>query len=156
MAAKTLSPNGRKLLTQLEGSRLKAYKDGAGVWTIAVGVTRYPDGRAVRQGDIITQAQADEYTTYAVSLFERVVNKVITRDLTQNQFDALVIFVYNIGGTAFIAGTVDEKINAGNMIDAVQTWSKYNKVRNAVTGKLEADNGLDNRRRAEINLFTKK
>ena len=44
-----------------EGLRLKAYKDSAGVWTVGFGTTHYKDGTQVKEGDVITQAQAHEY-----------------------------------------------------------------------------------------------
>lgn len=113
----------------------------------------YPNGNAVRQGDKITKAQSTEYTENAVAIFEKAVNRLIKVPLTQMQFDALVIFVYNIGATAFVAGTVDDKLNAGNIDAAIATWAQYNKVRNAKTGKLEVDKGIVNRRAAEIKIF---
>ena len=152
----TMSRDGRKLLQQLEGLRLTAYRDSAGIWTIGYGNTYHPDGRPVKAGDSITATQADEYMIAVLPKYENTVRKIITAPLTQNQFDALVCFVYNIGSTAFLNSSVDDKINAGNIPAALSSWAAHNKVRNPTTGKLAVSQGIVNRRNAEIALFNKK
>lgn len=152
-AGMSTSAKGKILLKRLEGLRTAAYKDSAGIPTIGYGNTYHPNGTAVRMGDTITIAQADEYLTAILPTYEQVVRKTITAPLSQNQFDALVCFVYNIGGTAFINGSVDDKLNNGDVTGALTAWASYNKARNPNTGKLEVVRGLTNRRTAEIELF---
>ena len=114
------------------------------VWTIGWGTTVYPNGKRVQQGDTITKAQADEYFAYDLRRFEDVVNEIITVPMTQNLYDALVSFVYNNGINGFKDGSVDDKINAGDMVGAYATWAKY-----VNSGGKKID-GLVRRRNAEI------
>lgn len=153
VSGQVFSTKGFSLLKQLEGLRTRAYLDGAGVPTIGYGNTYHPNGTKVKLGDVITQDQADSYLRAIVGNYENTVRKVIAVPLTQNQYDALVCFVYNIGSTAFINSSVDDKINAGDLDAAMIAWAAHNKVRNPKTGKLEVSNGLNNRRAAELKLF---
>ena len=83
-----------RLLSQLmlmEGLRLEAYKDAAGVWTIGYGHTQ-----DVRPGDKISEYCAKEYLLQDLYPVEQAVNKLnIAR--TEGQFDALVSFAFNLG-----------------------------------------------------------
>ena len=92
MAMKT-SSKGVSLIKSFEGCRLKAYKCPAGVWTIGYGHTA-----GVKEGDCITQEQADEYLRNDLAKYEKA---VLSYDgiyhFNQNQFDALVSFTYNCG-----------------------------------------------------------
>lgn len=153
VSGQTLSTKGFTLLKQLEGLRTRAYLDGAGVPTIGYGNTYHPNGVKVKLGDVITADQADSYLRSIVQDYENTVRKIITVPLTQNQYDALVCFVYNIGSTAFINSSVDDKLNAGDVEAALLAWSRHNKIRNPKTGQLEVSTGLNNRRAAEIKLF---
>ena len=98
-------------------------------------------------GDKIIVDTAEQYYTHDLQKFEDYINEVVTVELTQNQFDALVALVYNIGMTAFRQGTIDDKLNARNFEAALATWAQYNKQAGKV---LE---GLKNRRAKEIALF---
>lgn len=149
----SVSLNGMAILAGFEGFRADAYLDGAGVWTIGFGTTIYPNGIRVKKGDTCTREQALIYKKHDVQFFEKHVNRIITVPLKQNQFDALVCLVYNIGVGAFESGSVDNLINSGKVAEAVSVWSKYRNVRNPKTGKLEVSKGLVNRRTAEISLF---
>lgn len=115
--------------------------------TIGFGTTYYPSGNAVKMGDKISASDAEAYFAHDLIKFENYINEVVQMDLTQNQFDALVAFIYNIGMTAFRHGSVDDKLNAGKIDSALATWAQYNKQAGVV---LE---GLKNRRAKEIALF---
>ena len=131
------SKNGINLIKRFEGCRLKAYKCPAGVWTIGYGHTQ-----GVKQGDAITQEQADSWLRYDLRIFELHVKNNVKYRLNQNQFDALVSFTYNCGLKnlkTLIANRNLEQI--GNAI------IKYNKA----NGKILQ--GLVNRRKAEQTLF---
>ena len=143
-----LSAKGRKFIQGYEQLRLKAYMPTKNDRpTIGWGTTVYPSGKPVQMGDVITATQADEYFMYDVRKFEDYVNEIITRELTQNQFDAVVSLVYNIGMGAFRDGSVDDKINAGDDAAALATWAKYV---NQAGIRLQ---GLVNRRNAEIAMY---
>lgn len=115
--------------------------------TIGYGSTFKPDGTPVKMGDKITASEAEAYFAHDLRRFEDYINEVVTIDLTQNQFDALVAFVYNVGTAAFRQGSVDDKLNARNFDAALATWAQYNKQAGKV---LE---GLKSRRAKEIALF---
>lgn len=152
----TTSLDGMKLIAGFESYRDKAYRDVAGVPTIGFGTTVYPNGTKVKMGDTCTKEQALLWKKNDIAKFEKHINDIITVPLKQNQFDALVSLVYNIGPTAFKTGSVDDLINAGNIKEALEVWAKYNKARNPKTGELEVVPGLQNRRNAEIAHFTGK
>jgi GH24 family phage-related lysozyme (muramidase) len=133
-----ISQRGIDLIKQFEGCRLKAYKDPAGVPTIAYGHTA-----GVKMGDTITQEQADELLRDDLVIYEGKVAKYDDKyHWNQNQFDALVSFAYNIG-------SIDQLTSNGRR--SIKTISEkileYNK---AGGNKLE---GLVRRRKAEKALF---
>ncbi len=141
-----ISQAGLDLIKSFEGCSLKAYRCPAGVLTIGYGCTV-----GVKEGQTITQAEADSMLTKELSRFEDAVNRLGVT-LNQNQFDALVSFCYNLGTGIF----------TGNLLNAikVQNWSSvaeqillYNKAR--VNGKLTELKGLTRRRKAERDLFIK-
>ena len=99
------------LIKKFEGLVLKAYKDPVGIWTIGYGTIRYPNGEKVKQGDSITKQQAEDYLRSDVVKFEKEITKLVKKSLTQNQFDALVSFTYNLGSTNLSKSTLLEKIN---------------------------------------------
>ncbi len=81
------------IIKKYEGCRLKAYRCAAGVLTIGYGHTS-----GVREGQEITQAQAEKYLAGDLEKFEGFVRKYSSRyQWNQNEFDALVSFAYNIG-----------------------------------------------------------
>ncbi len=146
-----LSDAGLKLLAILEGCKLKAYKDSAGVWTIGIGTTKYPNRRKVKEGDICTIEQAYEYCKNDIKWCEKAINTLVLKELNQNQFDALVLFVYNIGETAFKDSTALKKINVDPTDRSIGSeLLKWNKA----GGRPLL--GLTNRRQAEIDLYFKK
>lgn len=142
-----LSEAGIKFIQTWEGLELKAYRDSKGLPTIGIGTTRYPDGTKVQMGDSCTEAQAYEWFRFDIARFEAFINRVIKISLNQNQFDALISLVYNIGETNFTEGTVDYKLNANQIEAALQAWLKY-----VYSGGRKID-GLANRRIAEVKLF---
>lgn len=100
-----LSP-ALKIISEFEGCRLKAYPDpltGGVPWTIGVGCTRYPDGRAVRPGDVITQAEADQMLRLEVDRTAAVLAKRIPHwgEMNGNQKSALISFAFNLGAGFF-------------------------------------------------------
>ncbi len=97
-----LSVNGMNHIKNWEGLRLKAYKCPAGVWTIGYGHT----GPDVKPGGTITQAQADALLDKDTDDAESAVNTLVKVPLSQNQFDALVSFVFNTGIGSFKNSTL--------------------------------------------------
>jgi len=104
-----ISPAGLELIKAHEGLRLKAYKCPAGVWTIGYGST----GPHVRPGLVITDKEAVDLLIRDVARFEAAVNRLVKVPLNQNQFDALVSFVFNVGVGAFEKSTLLRLLNGG-------------------------------------------
>lgn len=81
----------------IEGEKLLAYKCTAGKWTIGAGLRFYPDGRAVKKGDIITQKQSELFFYARAKEFEKDVNDNLTRELTQKEWNVLFSIAWNYG-----------------------------------------------------------
>ncbi len=145
---KTSNP-GINLIKSFEGKRLKAYDDSVGVWTIGYGTTKYPNGIRVKKGDTCTQSQAEEYLKNDLVKFENAINKLVKVPLTQNQFDALASFTYNLGEANLSSSTLLKKLNAKDYKGAAAEFLKWNKA----GGKILS--GLIKRRKAEMELFLK-
>lgn len=129
---------GLNLIKQFEGCRLTAYKCPAGVWTIGYGHTS-----GVREGQKITQAQADVYLAMDLAKYEANVNKYFNKySWNQNEFDALVSFAFNVG-------SIDQLTANGTRSRTVivEKILLYNKA----AGKVLS--GLTKRRKAEQELF---
>jgi len=145
----TTSPSGKLLIQGFEALRCIAYLDCNGVWTIGWGHTHN-----VKAGDRITRAEA-----------ERIVSQWVTMPLSQNQFDALVSFVFNIGsgspgrkdGFVWLKSfdsqnqprhsTLLRKLLARDFAGAALEFPKWNHAGETISL------GLTRRRNAEMQLF---
>ena len=143
-ASKHINLEGFKLLTTFEGCKLKAYDDGAGVWTIGYGHTQ-----GVFRGMIITQAQADDWLREDLEKFESYVTDAVSVKLTDNQFSALVCFCFNVGPgkDGFGGSTLLKLLNTGDYQGAANQFPRWNKVNR------KPWLGLTRRRLAERALF---
>jgi lysozyme len=131
------------------GLYLKAYQDSGGVWTVGYGSTYdFDKQRKVQQGDIITEAQAQRWLEMETSQNAKDIDKLVTVPLTNNQKNALVSFVYNVGINGFKASTMLKLLNSGAdksiVADQFDRWVYDNGVK---------VKGLINRRKAEKDLF---
>lgn len=145
---------GLDLIKSFEGCVLYAYDDAndnrimpgdpvEGTLTIGYGHT----GQDVRPGETITQQQADELLQNDLVQFEAGVNAMVDRNLTPNQFAALVSFSYNLGLESLRGSTLLSYVNAGDF-DAAQ--EQFGRWVYANGGELA---GLVRRRAAEAALF---
>jgi lysozyme len=100
------------LVKTQEGCILHPYKDQVGVWTIGWGCTYYPNGKSVRPDDPdLTQQQADKMLDWQIGMKAKGVNAcILGLPVNQNQFDALVDFVYNLGLGALEKSTLLAKM----------------------------------------------
>ena len=143
------STTGLELLKKLEGFKAKPYADSGGKMTVGYGHLIVP-GDGVALGDIIDPVKATELLSNDVRRTVDGVNDNVTSTITQNQFDALVIFVYNVGVTAFKNSTLLKMLKAGDVKGASEQLLRWDKV-NGVSVS-----GLHNRRVAEQTLFNTK
>ena len=133
---------GLKLTEEFEGCRLTPYRDIVGVWTDGYGNTH-----GVVPGFDITQEKADADLLRNVQWAVDCVNAHVETEITQNEFDALVDFTFNVGGGAFARSTLLKKLNAGDHAGAAAEFEKWDMA----GGKHVA--GLLRRRVAERKLF---
>lgn len=146
--ARKVTAEARRLIGQWEGLRLTAYQDVGGVWTIGYGSTAN-----VEPGMKITKAAAESRLTRDLAGAEDAVESLVRVDLTDNQFGALVSFVFNVGAGAFKSSTLLRKLNAGDYAAVPLELARWNKAR--VGGKMVAVPGLANRRAAEAGLWAR-
>ena len=146
-----ISNNGLNLIKQFEGLSLKPYLDAVNIPTIGYGSTYYEDGTKVTLKDKpITEERATQLLeVIANKTFSENINKVVKVPLSQNQFDALVSFAYNIGNKNFNWSTLLKKLNLSDYEGASQEFGRWNQA----NGKIL--NGLVLRRQKEKELFLK-
>jgi len=136
------SNEGISLIQKFEGCELEAYQCSAGVWTIGYGHTK-----DVVEGMTITKEQAEQMLVDELHEYENYINEYVTVALSQNQFDALVSWVYNLGPANLKASTMLKVLNSGKYEDVPAQMKRWNKAGGKV---LE---GLIRRREAEACLF---
>ena len=136
------SKTGLDLIKHFEGCELYAYKCPAGVWTIGYGHTK-----GVEPGMQITEQDAEDMLKEELIEYESYINDLVTVGLNQNQFDAMVSWVYNLGAGNLKASTLLKVLNAGDYAGVPEQMLRWNKAGGKV---LE---GLTRRRQAEADLF---
>jgi len=134
------------LIRHFEGCKLKAYKCPAGVWTIGYGHT----GADVLPDTEWTQEQADNRLMKDLGFYESDVLRYVTVPLTQNQFDALVSFTYNLGASNLRRSTLLDMLNDGRYEGAADQFLLW------VNRGSKFEKGLTRRRKAERLLFLDK
>ena len=139
------SLKGMLAILDEEALVLATYKDSKGVPTIGVGHTAAAGGLAPKPGNRLTLDEAISLFTSDLAKFESRVEHAISRDLAAHQNDALVSFDFNTG--AIDGGSVDEKINAGNLDAAMDALQQYKKSGGATLP------GLVRRRARERAMF---
>jgi lysozyme len=140
-----ISKSGLVIIKQYEGFSANPYICPAGKITIGYGHTiltgeKFPSGG-------ISDKIAESLLKQDVAIAERAINRLVIIKLLQNQFDALVSFVYNIGGKAFGKSTLLRLINENKQEMAAAEFSKWIFAGGVV------QNGLIRRRTEEKSLF---
>ena len=145
-----LNKAGADLIKEFEGCKLKSYQCSALRWTIGYGNTFFEDGTPVVAGNAITQQKAEQLFEIIANDFSAKVAKLVTSNVTDNQFGALVSFAYNCGIANLQKSTLLKKVNANHNDPSISAeFMKWNKA----GGKVLA--GLTRRREAEANLYFK-
>lgn len=140
--ARKINAAGLALIKQFEGLRLKAYLCPANVWTVGYGST----GSHVKQGMVITEAEAEALLRDDLERFEAGVDK-LAGDATDNQFSAMVSLAFNIGLDAFERSTVLKRHKLGNHMGAANAFLLWNRGGGRIL------KGLVRRREAERALY---
>lgn len=132
----------RALIREFEACRLIAYLCPAGIPTIGIGHTK-----GVKMGDRCTVQQADAWLTEDLQDAEAAVSRLVQRPLTQNQFDALASFTFNLGAGRLAESTLLILLNRGNYAGAAAQFGRWDKSKGVTLA------GLTRRRAAEAALF---
>lgn len=136
------SEQGIKIIKEFEGLHLRSYQCSAAVWTIGFGHTAQ-----VKAGDEITESQADQLLRHDIQQAEQTVLAQVQAPLNQNQFDALVSFVFNVGAGSFRRSTLLRRLNTHDYTGAANELLRWVYVDGVLL------RGLENRRNREKNLF---
>jgi lysozyme len=148
VVVKKLDTVGLDFIKKYEGLRLESYLCPAKIWTVGYGQTFYPGGKRVQQGDIITIEEANTMFVSVLKSFEQAVYNTTRDDITQNQFNAITSFAYNVGVQALRSSTLLKKINKNPndplIKDEFMKW---------VNGGGKILNGLVRRRKEEAELY---
>ena len=137
-----ISSKGIDLIKSFEGLRLEAYLDSVNVPTIGYGHTRN-----VRLGQTITVEQAESFLMEDIHEFELAIQRLVCISLSQNQFDALTSFTFNVGIGNLKKSTLLKKLNTGDIAGAANEFNKW-----VYAGKQKLK-GLVKRRSKERLLF---
>lgn len=142
---KELEPSSEVLsyLKSLEALRLTAYLDGGGEWTVGYGHTGM-----VKSGDKISRTRAEELFRADVGTAVACIRHWVKMPLHQREFDALVSFVFNIGGGQFSKSTMLKYLNRGHYFAAEMEFPRWNKDNGRTV------RGLTIRREKERRWFT--
>ena len=139
----TYGGKGLAMTEQFEGCKLTAYQDQVGVWTIGYGHT----GPEVVKGRTITIEEAQDLLAMDIRTAATFVNNVVAVALSQEEFDALVDFAFNLGRGRLEGSTLLHELNAGNFTAAAAQFEVWDRAGGAVVA------GLLRRRQAEAALF---
>lgn len=134
------SSNAFAIIKEFEGFKPTAYRDARGVWTIGWGHTR-----DVGAGDTCTISQAESYLASDAASAVAHITHVVTAPLTQNQFDALVSFVFNIGAGNFDQSYTLRQLNYKHYQTAADGFLHFTRAgndRNALTGRRNKERAL--------------
>lgn len=142
-----ISDVGLQLIKAFEGKHNKGYLCPANVWTIGYGHTGPTFDKPTPQGMTISDFDAETLLKKDMAKFEDVVTKHVKVPLSQNQFDALVSFTFNVGAGAFASSTLLKLLNQGKYDEVPAQFLRWNKG----GGKVLA--GLVRRRKSEAHLF---
>lgn len=137
-----ISEKGLELIKKFEGYEGKAYLCQAGVWTIGYGHTQ-----GVEENDTCSVEEATEFLKKDVEKAERTINDLVKCELNQNQFDALVSFVFNIGRDNFKRSSMLKFLNSAHYPLSAGQFDRW------VYARKNRSNGLIARRAAEKKLF---
>lgn len=138
-------PDGIELIRHFEGCRLNAYLCPAGVWTIGYGHTAN-----VKEGDRVDQEAAEAFLIEDLEKFEQAVTRLVEVPLTQQQFDALVSWTFNLGAGNLAESTLLRKLNNYQYAEVPEQMMRWVRAGGQVL------DGLVRRRAAEAALFQNK
>lgn len=147
-----ISDRGLAFIKYWESLKLVAYYDQAGIPTIGYGTICYPNGLRVEIGQTCTEAEANSWLRWDCRMIEVELDSLPVA-ISQQEFDSLASFCYNIGIRGFHDSTLRRMLVEGQPI-LEDYFVRWNKVHDPKTGKLVVSNGLTRRRKAEFAMFS--
>lgn len=154
-----LNEEGYLIIANFEGLRLSPYLCSAGVPTIGYGSTFYPSGKKVTMKDKpITKETAMWMLKVTANMFAKDVDMLVTSNINQNQFNALVSFAFNLGSDidaddipeGLGDSTLLKKVNANpNDPTIAKEFMKW------INSNGKPNNGLKKRRAEEVKIYFK-
>jgi lysozyme len=146
-----VSNQALELIKKFEGFCAQPYLCPAACCTVGYGSTFYEDGTKVKLDDPpITEERATQLLQSVLKTFEKHVDSYARDDITQQQFDALVCFAYNVGVGALKSSTLLKLVNTNPSDPLIKNeFLKWNKAAGKVL------KGLTKRREAEAELYFK-
>ena len=143
-----LSSDGLTFIQSMEAWRSKPYQDEGGIWTVGYGHVIPIKILFNYMKRPLTKVEGVQLLASDVETAETLVTKLLPNmSLTQSQYDALVSFVFNIGGYAFSISTLRRLLQSGHLSAAAKEFDRW------VYVKQVKSTGLVKRRRAERLLF---
>ena len=152
-----IGDQGKALFREWEGVVPHVYLDSGGAPTIGIGHLLTPSerssgklwlrGRPLDYHDGMSAEDCEALLEQDLEPVQRCVNGAVKVPLTQNQFDALVSFAFNVGNDAFLNSTLLKRLNAGRLDEVPSELARWNRDNNRVVP------GLVNRRNKEIALW---
>jgi len=140
-----------KIIKDFEGEVLRVYKDPVGLLTVGVGHL-VKQGEPYKLGEHITPEESERLLRKDLEVAEQAVRNHVRGLISENQYGALVSFVFNLGEGNFRKSTLLKKVNAGDIPGAANEFLKWDKA-----GKPPKSlPGLTRRRKAERGLFLTK
>ena len=140
------SRNGLELIKSFEGFRARSVRLTDGRWTIGYGHVR-----SAREGVRISRADAEALLIYDLKRIEAEIGDWILTPLNQNEYDAVISFVFNISPGQFRNSDVLKRLNQGDHLGAANGFDAWRKAR--VNGSVQVVDALVRRRAAEKALF---
>lgn len=144
-----ISAEGIELIKKFEGCKLEPYRCSANVLTQGFGHTK-----TVVEGQSWSQEHAEHMLELDLQEFEQAVRELITVDLNEDQFSALVAFTFNVGRGNLATSTLRKVLLAKEYDEAPDQIRRWNKA--TVNGEKVVLDGLVRRRNAEALLFQSK
>lgn len=133
-------------IKEVEGCKLTAYQDSAGVWTIGYGHTKN-----VKRGDVITQPKANLFLSEDIRFAKKVLENEVKVVLNDNQKTALISFIFNVGVGAFKKSTLLKKLNNEQYNEVPKELMRW--IYATVNNQKVIVEGLKNRRTKEVKMW---
>jgi len=151
-----ISQNGIDLIKFFEGcptdkdGNVVSYRCAANKATIGFGSLKLIDGSPVQDGMSMSKQDAEDLLAHELHEYEGYINDMVNVNLKQNEFDALVSWVFNLGPSNLSASTLLKVLNNKDWADVPNQIKRWNKVSGV------PNEGLMKRRNAEALLFENK